>query len=112
MGGNRGLGLDAEIILIMRLARFIEAAGEDETGLGLRFGGVDLHPAEGEFGRSRLLRRCRGRDKAGKHARLVQRFARREQAHLPGRDEGRHQHACSSGSDERNAFHRGPPKQA
>ena len=50
MAGDAGLGIDRIVVLIMGAARGIEAAGEDEAGFGLRFGGVDLKAAEGEVG--------------------------------------------------------------
>ena len=47
----------------MGAAGDIEIAGEDQTGLRLRPGCVDLEPVEGEFGRGRhLFGRLRARD--------------------------------------------------
>ena len=48
MGGDAGLGIDGEVVLVVGLAGGIEVAGEDQAGFGLRLGGVDLQAAEGE----------------------------------------------------------------
>src|SRR5579864_1493511 len=42
----------------MRATRGVEVAGEYQTGLGLRLGGIDLETAEHKVGRFRNLRRC------------------------------------------------------
>ena len=46
---DAGLGIDREIVFVMRLAADIEALGEGEAGFGLRLGRVDVEPREGEF---------------------------------------------------------------
>ena len=43
-------GINRQVILVMGAPGDIEIAGEDETGLRLRPGGVDLEPVKGEFG--------------------------------------------------------------
>ena len=60
MGGDAGLGIDGEVIFVVRAARSIEVAGEDQAGFGLRLGGVDLQTAKDKVGRLRDLCRRQG----------------------------------------------------
>jgi hypothetical protein len=48
MGGDAHFRIDGDVIPVVRLARGIEIAGEDEAGFRLRLGGVDLDPPEDE----------------------------------------------------------------